>query len=194
MPQERDTQQGLLTLVALGSNAPTLAGDSQQTIKAALTALGEKFGAFSVSRLYETPAFPAGAGPDFVNAACAFRTRQSPQVVLDALHAIEADFDRERTVRWGQRTLDLDLIAQGQQVLPDATSHDIWRNLSVAQQATQAPDQLILPHPRLQDRAFVLVPLADIAPDWSHPVLGQTVAQMRDALPASDLSDVVPIG
>ena len=191
--QYRDHQQPPLTIVALGSNAPTWAGDARQTVVAALNALGERFGSVDASRLYRTPAFPAGAGPDFVNAVGTLRTSEGPQAVLDALHAIEADFDRERTVRWGQRTLDLDLLAQGDAVCPNVALFDAWRELPLDQQTTRAPDQLILPHPRLQDRAFVLIPMADVAADWVHPVLAKTVPQMCDALAGEDVSEVVAI-
>jgi 2-amino-4-hydroxy-6-hydroxymethyldihydropteridine diphosphokinase len=91
------------------------------------------------------------------------------------------------------RTLDLDLLAVGDLVLPDATTYAEWRALPADLQRLRAPDDLILPHPRMQDRAFVLVPLADVAPDWVHPVLGLSVAEMRDGLPADDLAGVVPL-
>jgi 2-amino-4-hydroxy-6-hydroxymethyldihydropteridine diphosphokinase len=91
------------------------------------------------------------------------------------------------------RTLDLDLLALGDSVLPDAAVQDRWRNLPAADQARIAPDQLILPHPRMQDRAFVLIPLADVAPDWCHPLLGLTVAQMVSCLPAEDRAAIAPI-
>ncbi|SLN29336.1 2-amino-4-hydroxy-6-hydroxymethyldihydropteridine diphosphokinase [Pseudooctadecabacter jejudonensis] len=181
---------GDITLLALGGNVPTRAGPPAQTLQAALGALEEVFGPLSVSHLYQTPAFPEGAGPDFVNAACTLKTGLAAPEILAQLHRIEADFDRTRAVRWGQRTLDLDLIACGGQILPDRTTYDHWRGLALEEQMVRPPDQLILPHPRLQDRAFVLVPLADVAPDWRHPVLGQTVRQMRDACSASDLASV----
>jgi|TARA_R110000787_G_scaffold37177_4_gene94733 2-amino-4-hydroxy-6-hydroxymethyldihydropteridine diphosphokinase len=145
------------------------------------------------SGLYASPAFPAGIGPDFVNAAMAIRTTLSPLHVLDVLHKIEAEADRTREVRWGPRTLDLDLVAFGGAVSPDVQTQTQWRELPLEQQQTAVPGELILPHPRLQDRAFVLVPLAQVAPDWVHPVLGRSVIQMRDALPTADVSAVRPI-
>lgn len=100
---------------------------------------------------------------------------------------------RTRDTRWGMRTLDLDLIAIGDAVLPDEKTQDHWRFLPPDTQRIAAPDRLILPHPRMQDRAFVLVPLADVAPDWCHPRLNLTVAQMLAALPAQDRDEVVPL-
>lgn len=92
------------------------------------------------------------------------------------------------------RTLDLDLIALGDAVLPDAATQAQWRGLDPEAQRRLAPDRLILPHPRLQDRSFVLVPLADVAPDWRHPVLGLTVREMLAARPVAERSEVVPLG
>ena len=91
------------------------------------------------------------------------------------------------------RTLDIDLLALGDSVLPDAETQDNWRGLDPALQARRAPDRLILPHPRLQDRAFVLVPLADVAPGWVHPRTGQSVAAMLGVLPEADVAQVKPL-
>jgi len=181
-------------LIALGGNLKSSLGDPVATLHAALARLDDsQLAVEAVSRLYATPCFPAGAGPDYVNAAAVLSGSTDAHAVLDLLHGIEAEFGRARDQRWGRRTLDLDLIALGDAVLPDRASFDHWRKLPLARQMTQAPGRLILPHPRLQDRAFVLVPLADIAPGWVHPVLRQSVRQMLDALPIAEKSLVQPL-
>ncbi|MGP6086961.1 2-amino-4-hydroxy-6-hydroxymethyldihydropteridine diphosphokinase [Antarctobacter jejuensis] len=181
-------------LVALGSNLGSYAGSPAQTLAHALCKLTSRNMVLRrISRFFATPCFPAGAGPDYVNACVALEYDGDAQSLLAILHQVEADFDRERVQRWGSRTLDLDLLAQGDGVLPEAATQVQWRECDVAAQLTRAPEQLILPHPRLQDRAFVLVPLADIAADWRHPLTGTTVAEMLAALPAADRAEARPI-
>ncbi len=156
--------------------------------------LTDTAGAISaVSRYFSTPAFPPGSGPDFVNAAFAWHTDLAPAEMLAALHAVEAGLGRVRGTRWGARTLDLDLIAVGQTVAPDRQTVQHWIDLPLRAQQSRAPADLILPHPRAQERAFVLVPLCDIAPDWRHPILNRSAAEMRDALPQADLDSVIPL-
>ncbi|MBE2275519.1 MAG: 2-amino-4-hydroxy-6-hydroxymethyldihydropteridine diphosphokinase [Rhodobacteraceae bacterium] len=184
-------------LLALGANLPFGAMLPNQTLQAALDVLEreEAFRIKSVSRFWRTPAFPAGAGPDFVNAAALVSVPQPVDVasILAALHRVEARFGRERRQRWGGRTLDLDLLAAGDSVLPDSATQDRWRALPPDRQAVEVPDRPILPHPRLADRAFVLVPLAEVAPGWRHPRTGLTVHEMLEALPARDRDAVIPL-
>ncbi|MEX0339586.1 MAG: 2-amino-4-hydroxy-6-hydroxymethyldihydropteridine diphosphokinase [Arenibacterium sp.] len=178
-------------LIAIGSNVPIGGASPQKTVAVTLTKLCEKGWVIrAISRFFETPSFPPGSGPDFVNAVVAIATDDPPKTVLKQLHDIESSFDRQRDVRWAARTLDLDLIASGDLVVPDEGHLQTWMNLPLEAQQKHAPDQLILPHPRLQDRAFVLVPLCDIAPDWQHPVLGKTARAMLAALPGDEIDTI----
>lgn len=165
------------------------------TIASAARILEQEAGPLRLSRLYATPCFPIGAGPDYVNAAAELTLRQdmTPAALLGVLHDIEARFGRRRDTRWGMRTLDIDIVAIGETILPDRATWEAWAALPPEDQPNRTPDRLILPHPRLQDRAFVLVPLADVAPDWVHPVIGKDVAAMLAALPAADRATVVPL-
>ncbi len=195
MPQVGDkADSSAFALIALGSNRSSPWGDARETVQKAMIEVAKRIGQpVRNSGLYQTPAFPVGSGPDFVNAAIRVVTSLPPQKILECLHEIEQEAARERTTRWGQRTLDLDLIACGDIVAPDRATFDKWHGLVPELQALDAPEELILPHPRVQDRSFVLVPLADVAPDWVHPVLEQSVVQMRDARPKDEINTVVAL-
>jgi 2-amino-4-hydroxy-6-hydroxymethyldihydropteridine diphosphokinase len=181
-------------VVAMGANLNLSGLGPKVTLRNAIKALADRGVVIRAeSRFFETPCFPPGAGPDYVNAALLIETDLTPAQLLEVLHEVEHEFGRERVQRWGMRTLDLDLVCYDDQVLPDPATFDRWLSLPADAQRQEAPEQLILPHPRLQDRAFVLVPMADVAPDWRHPVLGQTVQQMLEALPAEDIAAVTPL-
>jgi 2-amino-4-hydroxy-6-hydroxymethyldihydropteridine diphosphokinase len=187
---------GPVALVALGANLPFAAMPPAETLRAALAKMAQAgFADLRASRLWHTPCFPPGAGPDYVNAAAAaiWTGPGEPAAALAALHRIEARFGRARVQRWGMRTLDLDLLALGQAVRPDAATQTAWRRLPFADQPGTAPDRAILPHPRLADRAFVLAPLAEVAPHWRHPLTGRSVAEMLAALPAAAFAGMAPL-
>lgn len=180
-------------LIALGANLSGPSGTPRQTLDAALRAMDEAgLAVRDVSRFYATPAFPPGAGPDFVNAAAACETALPPAAALEVLHTIERDLGRVRDRRWAPRACDLDLLAAGDTILPDRDAVQTAMR-PVGTTPPPAPDRLFLPHPRLHERAFVLVPLADIAPDWCHPVGGRSVREMRDACAPEDLAQVRPL-
>lgn len=183
---------GQIALICFGGNENSIFGNPQETIQKSMILVSRlSCGSAKTSALYATPAYPPGAGPDFVNAAMAIVTELEPASLLAELHRIEAEAGRQRTRRWGQRTLDLDLIAVGDLVCPDAEFQRRWRELPAASQQLETPDQLILPHPRVQDRGFALMPLADVAPDWRHPLLGLTIREMLQARPQEERDSIV---
>jgi len=141
--------------VALGSNL----GDREARLAEAIAALRTTpgIGALEVSRLYETePVGPPGQGP-YLNAVAGLETDLEPRALLERLLAIEAAAGRRRSgTRNEARVLDLDLLLHGD--------------------ARLVEPGLVLPHPRLHERAFVLEPLAELAPDLVHPVLGERIA------------------
>ena len=163
--------------VGLGSNLPSQAGTPVETIHAAMNALGEVGEVISRSSLYETAPVGWIDQPSFVNAVVALRTADAPEALLEKLLAIERRFGRDRrnSVSKGPRTLDLDLL-----LLDDAI--------------VNAP-MLSLPHPALAERRFVLAPLAEIAPEVKHPVLGKTIGELLMVLPnaGENKSDCVRI-
>lgn len=178
-------------LIALGANYPFGEGDAKETILKGISAIQKDLGVIrSKSMLYRTPAFPSGSGPDFVNAALKVETDLSMAELLSGMHRIEAQFGRERQRRWAPRTLDLDLINYDDVIAPDRKTFDQWAALSLEKQMQDTPNDLILPHPRMHERAFVLIPLSDVAPDWIHPVFGKTISQMVDGLSADVVSEV----
>lgn len=162
-----------MIVIALGANLDSSVGPPAETLAAALGALRAN-GAdpTRVSRFYRTPAWPDPADPPYVNAVAIVKTSLSPARLLALLHRIEDVYGRTRNARNAPRTLDLDLIDY------DGRIED-------------GPP--ILPHPRIAERAFVLVPFADITPGWRHPVSGKSVSELLAFLPPDAAAAVTPI-
>lgn len=167
-------------------------------VLSAIESIGHDCGVIrGASDFFVTPAVPAGSGPDFLNAAIVLATVLEPRALLKALHRIEAAHGRQRRQRWAPRSLDLDLLAMDGCILPDRPGFLAWRDLPADRQGAEAPDTLVLPHPRLQDRAFVLVPLAQALDRarciWRHPLSGDSVEEMVARLPKSDRDGIRPL-
>jgi 2-amino-4-hydroxy-6-hydroxymethyldihydropteridine diphosphokinase len=147
--------------IALGANIPSPVGPPAVTLRRALEAMPRHgITVVAVSRFYSSPAWPDASQPAFVNAVAEVRTKLLPGELLRELLAIERAFGRVRKTKWEPRSLDLDLIDYGG-LLSDAV-------------------HLMLPHPLMHERAFVLRPLADIAPHWRHPDTGLPVARLLE--------------
>lgn len=182
-------------LIALGANLPFGVSDLGSTLSSALTRLNEhpRIKVDRISRFFRTPAFPPGAGPEFLNAAASLESDLDAIEILQILHRVEQEFGRDRTERWGARVIDLDLLAAGSQILPDIDVVRSWVGLGAEAAAKQTPDKLILPHPRLHERGFVLIPLRDVAPDWIHPIFQKSVASLAEELPERELAEITPL-
>lgn len=163
-------------IVALGSNLSGPYGTTQALLEAALAAF-EPAGLHILarSRWWRSAAWPDPNDPPYLNGVAIVETSHGLERALAALHEIEARFGRRRHIANAPRTLDLDLIAYGRAVVDDGA--------------------VVVPHPRAAERLFVMGPMAEIAPDWVHPSLGLTAAELAaratvgvDAVPCSEVS------
>lgn len=165
-----------MILVALGSNLPhPVHGESRFVLEAALKRLDETPGLAlrGQSSWYRSPPWPPSSQPDYVNGVVEIASPLSAAEVMRCLHQIEEDFGRTRSVVNEARILDLDLLVYHDVVSPEGA----WPQL---------------PHPRLSQRAFVLAPLRELAPDWRHPVSGRSAAALLSALDETDKAERIP--
>ncbi len=156
-----------LCAVALGSNL----GDSRAILEAALETLAATPNIILQARSswYQTKAI-GPPQPDYINGCVLLQVQQTPQLLLETLLDIEAKFGRVRTLHWGPRSLDLDLL--------------LFDNIIL-----NTP-KLVLPHPRMRQRAFVLMPLSEIAPNWIEPVSGKAVTELLQAVDCSEVNKI----
>lgn len=165
---------GVRALVALGANLPGPAGPPRAQLDAALAALEARGVAILLrSRFFRSAAWPDPADPPFVNAVALVETTLEPRALMALLHEVEAALGRRRGAPNAPRTLDLDLIDHGGRVLDGADGGPV------------------LPHPRLAGRAFVLRPLADVAPGWRDPRDGRALAELLAALPPDAVAEPI---
>ncbi|WP_118137425.1 2-amino-4-hydroxy-6-hydroxymethyldihydropteridine diphosphokinase [Oceanicella sp. SM1341] len=183
-----------LIYVAVGSNRRPDAAGAADPLSAALTAIiHESIRPRIVSPWYRSPAWPAGIGPDFVNGAFLAETQLGPEETLAALQRVENALGRVRETRWGPRVIDLDLLAWNDIVTPDRAEVERLMALGLEAGNLPAPEHLVLPHPRMHERGFVLAPLLHVAPDWVHPLTGLSVREMHARLPEAALEGVIEL-
>lgn len=154
-----------MTEVAVGFGANLGHPDAAFADALAALAASADISVRAVSSLWRSAPWGPIPQPDYLNGAVLLATNRSPRDLLGMLLELETRAGRERRERWGPRTLDLDLLFHGDE--------------------TCVEDDLRIPHPRMEERSFVLEPLVEIAPAWRHPVSGRTARDARDALRAS---------
>jgi 2-amino-4-hydroxy-6-hydroxymethyldihydropteridine diphosphokinase len=145
-------------------------GDRLANLRTALEALSPEVVITDQSKIYETPAWGFEDQPAFLNMAIKGTTILKPEPLLNHLKHLETRLGREPSFHWGPRLIDIDLLFYDDFVMDTP--------------------QLVIPHPRLHERAFVLVPMADIAPDFVHPILGKTINQLLEGM---DKTGIIPI-
>lgn len=149
-----------MIFIGIGANLPSISGSPRQTCERAVEALAATgLRIVARSRWYGSAPVPASDQPWYVNGVIAVETGSNPIQLLEILHRVETAFGRVRRDRNEARVLDLDLLAFDGVV-------------------ARGPDGPILPHPRLHERAFVLLPLAELAPQWCHPDSGESIATL----------------
>jgi 2-amino-4-hydroxy-6-hydroxymethyldihydropteridine diphosphokinase len=180
--------------ICFGSNQETQPKGPVQIIQSAYTLLdGNILTNSTFSPFFKTPAFPVGNGPDYVNSVMRAETDLGPHDLLAALHSVEKQLGRVRNVRWGPRLIDIDLLDYDGRILPSPSIYRMWRDKPLDEQKTAWPDDLILPHPRIQDRGFVLVPLKSVEPQWVHPVSHEGIDTLINRIDPEDLREIVQI-
>ena len=179
-------------VVVLGSNLSSQFGDSAETLNKCVDEIRSNpdIETLIESNWYISSSFLNKREPRYVNVGIRFSTKLKPIKLLHFTSGLENKYGRKRQERWGPRTCDIDILLCDQLILPSKLYFKKWLNLNISDQIRLVPDELILPHPRLQERTFFLKPLNDLNPDWIHPFLKLKAKEMLDSLPPHELESI----
>ena len=179
-------------IIVLGSNLSSEYGSSAETLKKCVAEL-KSFQAIQSqleSKWYISSSFVDKSEPRYINVGIKFSTNLKPKELLNFTSDLEIKYGRKRQKRWEPRTCDIDILLCDQLILPSKLCFEKWLRLDFFEQRELSPDELILPHPRLQERTFFLKPLNDLQPDWTHPFLDMKAKEMLDSLPSNELQNI----
>jgi 2-amino-4-hydroxy-6-hydroxymethyldihydropteridine diphosphokinase len=166
--QTRQDQPSTIIYLGLGNNT----GDREANLEAAIQSLPPKVEVLRRSPIYQTPPWRYTDQPDFLNLVIEGATQLSPTGLLNYLKDLEKEVGRTASFHWGPREIDIDILLFGTEIF--------------------SSPQLTIPHPQMHNRAFVLVPLADLVPDLVHPVLNQKISDLASALEVSEIQPYTP--
>ena len=179
-------------IIVLGSNLSSKFGSSAEILKKCVGELRsfQAIQSLSESKWYISSSFVDEREPRYVNVGVRFSTNLKPKDLLIFTSDLEIKYGRKRQRRWEPRTCDIDILLCDQLILPSKLHFEKWLKLDFLEQIELAPNELILPHPRLQERTFFLRPLNDLQPDWTHPFLEMKAKEMLDSLPSNELQNI----
>ncbi len=179
-------------ILVLGSNLSSEFGNSAETLKKCVDEIRYNSGIESLmeSNWYISSSFLNKSEPKYINVGVRFSTHLNPRELINFTSGLENKYGRKRNKRWDSRTCDIDILLCDQQILPSRDHFVEWLKLDFSDQIKLVPDELIIPHPRLQERTFFLKPLNDLQPDWIHPFLKLKAKEMLDSLPLNELENI----
>lgn len=179
-------------VVVLGSNLPSEFGNSFDTLNKCIYEIKTYLPIKSLleSNWYISSSYVDKREPRYINVGIRFSTNLNPTELIKLTAGLEDKYGRKRKRRWESRSCDIDILLCDQQILPSTDHFLKWLKLDFSDQIKLVPNELIIPHPRLQERTFFLKPLNDLQPEWTHPYLKLKAKEMLDSLPLNEIENI----
>ena len=182
-------------VVVLGSNLPSEFGNSFETLKQCIYEIKKYLAVEPLleSNWYSSSSVLDKREPKYLNVGIRFSTNLNPSELIKFTSGLENKYGRKRRKRWASRTCDIDILLSDQKILPSQDYFEKWLKLDFSDQIKLVPNELVIPHPRLQERAFFLKPLYDLQPNWTHPFLNLNSKEMLDSLPLNEIQSIIKL-